>query len=90
MHSPEGKMTFQTFNKQFNVLFGKDCHDSDGHLHFICQEKNRMGLVCAYFNKLNWTANVPLDLVEIKLQCLSTELIHLRYTSTIYYLSWDQ
>jgi hypothetical protein len=81
MHSPEGETTFETFNKRFDALFGEDCCDSDGRLHFICQGKNGMGLVCAYLNKLDWTADVPLDLIEIKLQRLSTELIHLRYTS---------
>lgn len=60
------------------MLFGEDCRDSDGRLHFIRQGKNGIGLVCAYLNTLDWTADVPLDLVEIKLQRLSTELIHLR------------
>ena len=91
MHSPEGEAPFETFNKRFDALFGEDCRDSDGRLHFIRQGKNGMGLVCAYLNTLDWTADVPLDLVEIKLQRLSTELIHLRYASTtLYHLFWDQ
>jgi hypothetical protein len=78
MHTQEGETTFETFNKRFDALFGEDCRDADGHLHHIRQGKNGMGLVCAYLNKIKWTSNIPLDLVEIKLQRLFTELQHLR------------
>lgn len=82
MHSPEGETTFETFNKRFDALFGEDCR-VDGRLHFIRQGKNGMGLVCAYLNKLDWT-DFPLDLAEIKLKRLSTELAHLRYVSSTF------
>ena len=33
-----------------------------------------MGLVVSYLLKIDWTAGFPLDLVELKLQCLISEL----------------
>src|ERR1700677_988350 len=76
MHTQEGDTPFETFNKRFDTLFGQDCHNSDGRLHHICQGKNGMGIVCGYLNKIDWTSDFPLDLVEIKLLRLKTELTH--------------
>lgn len=79
MQTQQGDTPFETFNKRFDALFGQDCRDSDGRLHHIRQGKNGMGLICAYLNSIKWTSDIPLDLVEIKLLRLSTELRHLRY-----------
>jgi len=84
MHIQEGDMLFETFNKRFDMLFGQDCHNSDGRLHHIYQGKNDMGVICAYLNKIDWNCNFPLDLAKIKLLRLKTELTHLRYVFTIY------
>ncbi|KAI9459816.1 hypothetical protein F5148DRAFT_1150803 [Russula earlei] len=66
----------ETFNCQFDALFGEDCHDPGGHLHHIRQGKLGMGLVVSYLLKINWT-NFPLDLIELKLEHLIGELKHL-------------
>lgn len=56
----------------------EDCCDSDGCLHHVRQGKHGMGLVVSYLSKINWTGS-PLDLVEIKLQQLLTELKCVQY-----------
>ena len=56
----------------------EDCRDSDGCLHHVRQGKHGMGLVVSYLSKINWTGS-PLDLVEIKLQQLLTELKCVQY-----------
>jgi hypothetical protein len=33
-----------------------------------------MGVIVSYLLKVNWAVDFPLDLVEIKLQCLIMEL----------------
>ncbi|KAF8227734.1 hypothetical protein L208DRAFT_1295188 [Tricholoma matsutake] len=77
MNTKEGDTPHETFNHQFDALFGEDCRDSGGCLHHVCQGKLRMGLVVSYLSKINWT-NFPLDLVELKLQRLVAELQHLQ------------
>jgi hypothetical protein len=84
MQTQHGDTPFETFNKRFDALFSQDCRNSDGRLHYIRQGKNGMGLICAYLNNIKWTSGFPLDIVEIKLLRLSTELTHLRYAFTIY------
>jgi hypothetical protein len=83
MHSDEGATTFETFNRRFDALFGEDCRSPDGRLHFIRQGKNGMALVCTYLKKLDWSSNIPLDLVEIKLSRLSVELTYLIESNTL-------
>ena len=77
MNTKKGDIPHETFNCQFNVLFGEDCHDSGGHLQHVCQGKLGMGLVVSYLSKINWT-DFPLDLIELKLECLVAELKHLQ------------
>ena len=77
MNMEEGDDPHETFNRQFDALFGEDCHDSGGHLHYVHQGKLGMGLIISYLSKINWTKDFPLDIVEIKLQCLVDELKHL-------------
>jgi len=48
MHPPEGGTMYETFNTRFDALFAKDCHNVDSCLHYICQGKSGMGLVCSY------------------------------------------
>ena len=60
--------------------FAEDCRDSDGRLHHVRQGKHGMGLVLvSYLSKINWSTSFPLDLVELKLQHLVTELKLLQY-----------
>ena len=78
MNTEEGDNPHETFNRRFDALFGEDCRDSGGHLHYVCQGKLGMGLVITYLSKINWTKDFPLDIVEIKLQRLVDELKRLQ------------
>jgi hypothetical protein len=66
MSSPEGEDGWQTFNKRFDAMFGKDCHDDNGRLHFVCRGLYGMDMVTAYLKKLD-VAAMPLDLMALKL-----------------------
>ncbi|KAI0264289.1 hypothetical protein BGY98DRAFT_939981 [Russula aff. rugulosa BPL654] len=77
MNSMERDTPHETFNGQFDALFGEGCRDSHGRLHYVHQGKLGMGLVVSYLSKLDWTS-FPLDIVELKLQCLIAELQHLQ------------
>ena len=77
MHTAECESSFKTFNSRFDVLFGEDCHVDTGCLHYIHQGKSGLGLVCSYLKKINWTRGYALDLVEIKLNHLNNELLHI-------------
>jgi hypothetical protein len=79
MNTEERDTPHETLNRQFDVLFAEDCRDSDGCLHLVHRGKLGMGLVVLYLSKINWTIVFPLDLVELKLQCLITELKVLQY-----------
>jgi hypothetical protein len=87
MNTEEHDTPHETFNQRFDALFTEDCRDSDGRLHLVHQSKLGMGLVVSYLSKINWTIGFPLDLVELKLQCLVTELKVLQYVpySIIYH-----
>ena len=88
MNTEECNTPHETFNWQFDALFTEDCHDSDGHLHLVRWGKLGMGLVVSYLSKINWMIGFPLDLVELKLHHLITELKVLQYVpdSTIHHL----
>ena len=81
MNSDELETPHETFNRRFDAMFAEDCCDSVGHLHYVRQGKLGMGLVVSYLSKINWTTGFPLDLVELKLQRLITELKNLQYVS---------
>ena len=74
LNTKEGDIPHETFNHQFDALFGEDCHDSSGRLLHVRQGKLGMGLVISYLSKIDWATGFPLDLVELKLQRLVTEL----------------
>ena len=74
MHTTKGKTPHKTFNCRFDALFGEDCCNSSGHLHYIHKGKHGMDLVCKYLSEIDWSNGFPLDLVEIKLKWLSEEL----------------
>ncbi|KAI9448642.1 hypothetical protein F5148DRAFT_1153436 [Russula earlei] len=78
INTMEGDIPPETFNHRFDALFGEDCWDPGGHLHYIRQGKLGMGLVISYLLKIHWTHDFPLDLVELKLQHLIDELRHLQ------------
>jgi hypothetical protein len=77
MKVEEHDMAHETFNMQFDAMFGEDCRDSGGCLHHISRGKFGIGCVCSYLAKIDWCDHFPLDLVEIKLQRLITELRHI-------------
>jgi hypothetical protein len=80
MNTDECNTPHETFNRRFDAMFGEDCRDSNGRLHHLRQGKVGINLVVSYLSKINWTS-VPLDLAEIKLQRLITELKLLQYVS---------
>jgi hypothetical protein len=79
MNTKEGDTPHETFNRRFDALFGEDCRDSGGCLHYVRQGKLGMSLITSYLSKISWTTGFPLDLVELKLQRLVTELKSLQY-----------
>ena len=84
MNTEELDTPHETFNRRFDAIFGEDCRDSNGRLHHVRQGKLGMGLVVAYLSKINWmTGDFPLDLVELKLQRLITELKTLQLVSIL-------
>jgi hypothetical protein len=74
MKVEERDTAHKTFNMRFDAMFGEDCRDSGGRLHYISRGKFGIGCVCSYLAKIDWGDHFPLDLVEIKLQRLITEL----------------
>jgi len=86
MHLPEGETVYETFNRRFDALFAEDCRSDDGRLYHIRQGKSGMGLVGSYLKKIDWSG-LPLDLVEIKLQRLVTELKYLTYVLFLFVAS---
>lgn len=80
MNTEERDDPHETFNRRFDAMFAEDCRNSNGRLHHLRQGKFGINLVVSYLLKINWT-NFPLDLVEIKLQRLITELKFLQYVS---------
>lgn len=86
LNKEERDTPHETFNSRFDALFAEDCRDSNGRLHHIRQGKLGMGLVVSYISKINW-ADFPLDLVELKLQRLVTELKSLQYVSILFIYS---
>ena len=84
MNTDECDTPHETFNRQFDVMFGEDCCDSDGHLCHVHQGKFGMGLIVSYLLKINWSIGFTLDLVHLKLQHLVTELKIVQYIS--YYI----
>jgi hypothetical protein len=74
MKADKRETAFETFNSRFDAMFGEDCRDSCGHLLHLRRGKFGITSVCSYLAKMNWDDGFPLDLVEIKLQRLLTEL----------------
>ena len=79
MNTEEHDNPHEMFNWRFDAMFAEDYHDSNGCLHHPHQGKLGINLVVSYLSKINWTSGFPLDLMEIKLQCLITELKFLQY-----------
>jgi len=70
---------FSTFNRCFDILFGKDCRDNDGRLKNIEHRKYGMDAVCVYLKSIEWLANTPIEPVQIKLNCVLDEITYLVY-----------
>lgn len=79
MNADERDTPHETFNRRFDAMFGEDCWDSAGRLHYIRKGKHGLGLVCSFLSKLDWANSFPLDIVEIKLSQLVAELKQLQY-----------
>jgi hypothetical protein len=75
LNTAERETPWETFNHRFDAVFGEDCRDVNGRLHLLRQGKYGMGAVCMYLSRISWTSSgFPLDLAEIKLRRLVTEL----------------
>ena len=85
MNTEECDNPHETFNRRFDAMFAEDCQDSNGCLHHLRQGKLGINLVVSYLSKINWTTGFPLDLVEIKLQRLITELKFLQYVPCFFF-----
>ncbi|KAG6863128.1 hypothetical protein C0993_012772 [Termitomyces sp. T159_Od127] len=81
MNTEQGETLHETFNRRFDAMFGEDCRDSSGRLEHVRRGKLGLGLVCSYLAKLDWADGFPLDIVEIKLERLISELKHLNELS---------
>lgn len=80
LQGSEGDTPWVTLNRRFDTLFAEHCRDQDGRLLHIWRGQYGMDAVCAYLATINFRdANMPLDLVELKLLRIHTELIHLVY-----------
>lgn len=80
MNANGGDTAHEMFNKRFDAIFGEDCHDSSGHLLHIHKGKHGLGLICLYLSQIDWVVDdFLLDIVEIKLQRLLSELKIIRY-----------
>jgi hypothetical protein len=44
---------WQSFNRNFDLLFGEDCRDEKGSLQNIRRGRYGMGAVCAYLKRIN-------------------------------------
>ena len=84
MNTEECETAHETFNRRFDAIFGEDCRDDAGRLQYVRKGKLGLGCICSYLSKINWTDNFPLDIVEIKLQRLISELKHLQYVFHIF------
>jgi hypothetical protein len=81
INAGERDTAHKTFNCQFDALFGEDCWDASGHLLHVRRGKLGLGLVTSYLSKIDWAHGFPLDIVEIKLRRLLTELKRLQYVA---------
>ncbi|KAJ7692525.1 hypothetical protein B0H17DRAFT_1133006 [Mycena rosella] len=73
-----------TFNRRFDILFGKDCRGGDGRLKNI--RRGGLGMTCVvdYLESIHWaSAGLPLELAQIKLQRVVAELEHLCASSNV-------
>jgi hypothetical protein len=78
LKGPKGETEWETFNKRFDSLFGEDCRDESGRLCYLSRGKYGMDAICAYITGVDFKSpGIPLDLVEIKLLRLYTEMVHL-------------
>jgi hypothetical protein len=53
MKVKERDTAHETFNMQFDAMFGEDCQDSGGCLHHISRGKFGIGCICSYLAKIN-------------------------------------
>jgi hypothetical protein len=87
MNAGERDNGHETFNRHFDAMFGEDCQDSNSRLLHIRRGKLGRALVTSYLSEIDWSHGFPLDIVEIKLQRLLTELTHLQYVANFVYHS---
>ncbi|KAJ7860110.1 hypothetical protein B0H14DRAFT_3863890 [Mycena olivaceomarginata] len=67
-----------TFNRRFDILFGADCRTPDGRLKNIRRGDFGMGCAIDYLESIHWeSADIPLDLAEVKLTRIVHELEYL-------------
>ena len=72
-----------TFNRKFDLLFGIDCFDANGVLKYVSRGKYGMDAVVTYLQNLS-LRNLPLELVQIKLQRVRDWLLRARLANCMY------
>ncbi|KAG6907260.1 hypothetical protein DXG01_009634 [Tephrocybe rancida] len=77
----EGETPYATFNRRFDLLFkeDKDCRDEAGRLRYLRRGPFGVVKLCAYYlSSVDWTdADLPLELVKLKLNRVNDELVYL-------------
>jgi hypothetical protein len=79
MTGEEGENTWHTFNRRFDAIFGQDCRDEQGRLHYLRRGQFGMGIVCKYLQNMDLaTGDIPFDLMVMKLHRLNDEILYLQ------------
>ena len=81
VESDEGE--WPTFNRKFDLLFGIDCFDANGALKHVSRGEYGMDAVATYLQSLS-LRNLPLELVQIKLQRIRDWLLRARLATCMY------
>lgn len=71
-----GGDAWETFNRRFDILFGEDCRNTDGHFSHLRRGKYGLDMVVSYLKELLLSAQaerLPYDLMHIKIHRLVEE-----------------
>ncbi|KZT64308.1 hypothetical protein DAEQUDRAFT_741379 [Daedalea quercina L-15889] len=77
MTSVTGNSHWGTFNRRFDILFGEDCRNEEGRLHYIRRGRHGMAKVTSYLNRVIVDENTLKGFytpATVKLERLKAEL----------------
>jgi hypothetical protein len=64
-----------TFTRRMDVLFGRDCRDANGRLHYIRRGPHGMILFVQYLRTIKWTTDgIPFTTAALKLSEVTKEM----------------